>query len=187
LAKKAEVKAKTAKRNAAKAKTAQTEEVKAVREYTFGVKGKQNDLEQAITIDGQKTTVLVGSEVKAQLSQLLDVPEVIRDIFEGILAQTTPLKAGLGLGIKAGYGKTQFGVVKAKQGNSWSGYVTYTDGQLCWHSWPQRAITVDDLAKIRQANELPLNRSGKNWMTISFTKNNVKACVQACLDVIKLV
>lgn len=161
------------------------EQVKANQEWSFLVRTKAKDVNTVISIDGQKRPVTAGSYVKAQLSAL-DVPETIKAIFEGILPKADLTKGNLALAIKAGYSDTHFGIIKGKVPNSWHGVVTYTDKQLCWHSWPEKGILWADLDQLRQDNSIPLNRKGNNWLTLSFSKSNAADCIKASLALINL-
>jgi hypothetical protein len=154
--------------------------------YSFMVKGGQRNPNQTLLIDGQAKSIEVGQTIKATLDQL-NINEVIKDVFKGILPKVDLSKGNVALSIKAGYGVTQFGLTKPGQGNSWHGFITFTDNQLCWHCWDNKGIVKDVLHDIRQSNKLNINRQGANWLTVSYNKNNVDKCINACLELLNKV
>ncbi len=166
-----------------KAKRTKKAVVKAIGSHSFIVKGPKAQPSVVLVIDGKERPFDLGSRQSFSFGQF-KAPEAITALFEGIMAKVGPKQGILDLACKAGYKGAQFGLTKATSGNSWKGYCTLTDGELCWHAWPQKDISLGVLDSIAQSNELRANRRGSNWITLAVTKENLSKAIKACCELL---
>jgi len=175
-----------AKGNKVKAVTAKVKVVEAVKTYSFIVKGKAKQESVVLPIDGKDKSFTIGQAIEAHLGQV-KAPDTIKAIFEPVLAKHGSKGANFALSIKPGYGLTQFGYTKATSGNSWRGLVSFTDGQLCFHTFDSFGLTKAKIHELRQLSKLSVNRQGKNWVTVAYAKSNINECISMCNSALKVV
>ena len=146
-----------------------TKAVKTEETYSFVVKGNRRKPNQIINIGGQDKAFDNGAKITCKINDL-KVPPSIKKAFGLILTKADLSKLNVELGIKSGYNSTQFGLTKP--GQAWRGFVTYTDSQFCIHTWDKRSIDKSVILSTIKSNEASVNRQGKNWVTVSFSKND---------------
>jgi len=153
--------------------------------YSFVVKGMAKQPVQIVKVDGKDREFSLGSTQNIEFDKL-KLPKAITTAFMHVAGEIGDKTPNLRLSLKAGYGLPQVGWTKASFGNTWRGFLTFTDGQLCCHHWPERGISVATLAKLRNNNGLSPNRQGSGWLTVSFPESKQTGINKFCLDVVNL-
>ena len=156
--------------------------------YAWSTKGPKSTPTQLLVIDGKERSFELGSINKLKVSQF-KATEPQHTLMNGILAQLKAVPTTLTLSCKAGYKGAQFGFTKANLSNAWSGFLTVTDGELCLHAWPQRAISKQALLNIAESCGIKPNRQGANWFTIAdgyLTGKYLAKTKKFCLACLKL-
>ena len=123
--------------------------------------------------------------VKLSLGSLT-MPKEVKDIFGKLLPKyaTDPRFT---LRIKGGYNTTHFGLTKASYPNSWRGFVTYTDKELCFHAWDQHGVTIAKIDSIIESNSVSVSRRGNNWRTVNTAPSDVVNATKCCRDLLNLI
>ena len=169
-----------------KSKKAKVEAKAPDRVYPFRIKGPKSKPTVVMTVEGKEREFGLGNTEKFKFSQFNVAPE-ITDLFKGIAAKAGATPTGLTLSAKAAYKGAHFGWTRALNNNSWRGFITFTDGDLCFHDNAQAGVTKGQMLSAFNAAKINPNRSNANWFTLPVTKSTLPKIESICLGFIKAV
>jgi len=151
--------------------------------FDFVIKGQKGRQTSSFLINDRERVFAVGSTQKLCLSDT-KLPATIKEVFSNVFTKHQNHKA-LTLSAKSGYGMPQMGFTRKT--DAWRGFVSFTDGQLCMHTFDAYGVTMPKLQDIRAKHGLSVYRQGKNWVTVSYPKDKVKNLTAFCNEILSLV
>jgi len=157
--------------------------VKSIDTFDFVIKGQKGSQTQSFLINDREKVYPVGSTQKLCLADT-KLPDTIKEVFSNVFAKHQNHK-NLCLSAKSGYGMPQMGFTRKT--DAWRGYVSFTDGQLCCHTFDAYGVSMPKLQDIRAKHGLSVYRQGKNWVTVSYPKDKVKKLTAFCNEILSLV